>query len=224
MGEDSPGSAVYHRLLRQLYAAHPIRDKGILGRSAGLLWLLSPAAAACALGLPAGKESSLSSADREELLRLTEQSFRYYRDFCRGEDHFLPPDNFQEQPPVGAAHRTSPTNIGLCLLSFIAALDLALIERAEAVGSIARIVSTLEEMPRFAGHFYNWYDTRTLSPLPPAMVSTVDSGNLCASLIALRQALLELDETALAARVGALADGMDFSLLFDGDRGRASRP
>ena len=190
----------------------------ILGRSAGLLWLFSPVAL-WALSLPAGKESALTAADRAWLREAAAGSFRYYLHFCTAEDRWLPPDNFQEQPPVGAAHRTSPTNIGLCLLSFIAALDLALIERAEAVGSIARIVSTLEEMPRFAGHFYNWYDTRTLSPLPPAMVSTVDSGNLCASLIALRQALLELDETALAARVGALADGMDFSLLFDGDRG-----
>ena len=189
----------------------------ILARAAGLLWLLAPLAA-WALGLPAAKESALTAADRAWLRAAAGESFGYYTRFCTAEEHYLPPDNFQEQPPVGVAHRTSPTNIGLCLLSFVAACDLEIIEKQEAASCIARILDTLEAMPRFAGHYYNWYDTRTLAPLPPALLSTVDSGNLCAALIALRQALLQCGEDTLAARVKALADAMDFSLLYDQKR------
>ena len=190
----------------------------VIGRSAGLVWLLAPLCA-WALSLKAQKESPLISSDRAYLLEAAAEHFQYYLHFCTAEDHFLPPDNVQEQPPVGAAHRTSPTNIGLCLLSFVAAVDLGILERTEAVGGIRRIVSTLLEMPRYAGHYYNWYDTRSLAPLPPAMLSTVDSGNLCACLIALHRALLEYGEKELAGKVDALCCAMDFRLLFDGKRG-----
>ncbi len=187
---------------------------GILGRSAGLLWLLSPAAA-YALALPARKEPALSAADRAELLSLTEQSFRYYRDFCREEDHFLPPDNFQEQPPVGLAHRSSPTNIGMAMVAAVSAEAMGFCPRSEALVLLRHITDTLDCLPRFRGHFYNWYDTRSLSPLLPAVLSTVDSGNLCASLIVVEQALLCWGEEALAARVRRFSEEMDFSFLLD---------
>ena len=190
---------------------------GILGRSAGLLWLLSPAAA-YALALPARKEPSLSTADREELRSFAELSFRYYRDFCRAEDHYLPPDNFQEQPPVGLAHRSSPTNIGMAMAAAVSAEAMGFCPRDEALTLLSRITDTLECMPRFRGHFYNWYDTRTLSPLLPATLSTVDSGNLCASLITVEQALLSWGEEALAARLRRLSQEMDFSFLLDPGR------
>ena len=190
----------------------------VMGCSAGLVWLLSPLCA-WALGLPEASESALSRADRAWLRQAAADSFRYFTDSCTAEDNYLPPDNVQEQPPTGAAHRTSPTNIGLCLLSFAAARDLEFPGSGELPECVSRMLDTLERMPRYRGHFYNWYDTRTLSPLPPAMLSTVDSGNLCAALTALRQALLEYGEEELARRVGALADAMDFSLLYDADRG-----
>ena len=190
----------------------------VAGRTAGLIWLLSPLCA-WALSLNAEREPSLSRADREYLREAAAESFRYFTDYCTAEDHFLPPDNVQERPPLGAAHRTSPTNIGLCLLSFVAAADLELMTREEAVACLARILDTLERMPRHRGHFYNWYDTRTLRVLEPAMLSTVDSGNLCASLIALRSALAEYGESALAASVQTLLDAMDFAPLFDRKRG-----
>ena len=190
---------------------------GILGRSVGLLWLLSPETA-CALALPARKESNLSAADRAELLSLTEQSFRYYRDFCRLEDHYLPPDNFQEQPPVGLAHRSSPTNIGMAMAAAVSAEAMGFCPREEALALLSHITDTLELLPRFRGHFYNWYDTRSLSPLLPAVLSTVDSGNLCASLIAVEQALLSWGEEALAVRLHRLSEEMDFSFLLDPGR------
>lgn len=190
----------------------------ILGRSAGLLWLLSPVTA-FALALPAGKEEELSAADRDYLRDAAAKSYQYYRELCTPEDHFLPPDNLQEQPPVGLAHRTSPTNVGLALASAAAAAAMELISREEAAERIGRIADTLERMPRHRGHFYNWYDTRSLAPLLPAFLSTVDSGNLCAALITARGALREWGEKALAARLDRLIGEMDFSLLYDKSRG-----
>lgn len=190
----------------------------VAGRTAGLVWLLSPLCA-WALSLRAEREAPLSRADRAYLREAAAESFRYFTDFCTAEDNYLPPDNVQEQPPLGAAHRTSPTNVGLCLLSFIAAADLGLTAREKAAACVGRILDTLEKLPRHGGHFYNWYDTRTLRVLEPAMISTVDAGNLCASLIALSAALEEYEEATLAARVKALLDAMDFGPLYDKRRG-----
>ncbi|MBR1456619.1 MAG: hypothetical protein IJ594_05610, partial [Oscillospiraceae bacterium] len=104
------------------------------------------------------------------------------------------------------------------LCSCAAACDMDFLPRGEALGMIARMLDALERMPRWQGHYYNWYDTRTLAPLTPPYVSTVDSGNLCAALIALREALCEWGERDLAARADALAGAMRFSPLYDADR------
>ena len=190
---------------------------GILGRSVGLLWLLSPVTA-FALSLPARPAQTLSARDREDLRSMAEKSCGYYRAFCSAEDHYLPPDNFQEQPPVGLAHRSSPTNIGMALAAAVSAEAMGVWPREEALALIAHITATLELLPRFRGHFYNWYDTRSLSPLLPAYLSTVDSGNLCACLIAVEQALLAWGEASLAARLRSLSEDMDFSFLYDTGR------
>ncbi len=190
----------------------------IIGRSAGLLWLLSPVTAA-ALSLPEREAPPLSRQNRAFLLRAASESWQYFEDFCTAGDNFLPPDNFQEQPPVGLAHRTSPTNIGLALSSAVAATDMGLIDTAECVSFCGRIIDTLEKMPRYRGHFYNWYDTTALRPLRPAFVSMVDSGNLYACLLVCREAMLEDGEATLAARIASLMREMDFSPLYDAERG-----
>lgn len=190
----------------------------IIGRAAGFMWLLSPVAAA-ALALPAFKEVSLSAADREFIVKAAGENFKYFTEFSSAGDNFLPPDNFQEQPPVGLAHRTSPTNIGLAMTAAVAAADMGHIDPREAVAYISRITDTLERMPRCIGHYYNWYDTRDLRPLSPAFVSTVDSGNLYAGLVTCRQALEEWGESELAKRLSAIMAPMDFAPLYDGGRG-----
>ena len=190
----------------------------ILGRSAGLLWLLSPLTA-FVLGLPSRRQTSLSAADRDFLRSCAEKTLAYFLRFSSPEDHHLPPDNVQEQPPLGVAHRSSPTNIGLAMASAVAGAEMELLSREEAVDYLEKITDTLERMPRWQGHYYNWYDTRSLSPLLPAYVSTVDSGNLCAALIAVREGLRRWGEPVLAKRLDALAAAMDFSLLFDRSRG-----
>ena len=111
----------------------------ILGRSAGLVWLLSPLAA-LALALPARQgAAALPGADRDYLLAAAGRALGYYRDFCSREDGYLPPDNFQEQPPLGLAHRSSPTNIGLAMLSAAAAAELGFSRRGGAGAASGRM-------------------------------------------------------------------------------------
>lgn len=191
--------------------------ESVMGKSAGLMWLFSPAAAA-ALALPSGSSDSLPEIEKNYLREASRRSYKYFSTFFSAEDNFLPPDNFQEQPPVGLAHRTSPTNISLALCSAVALCDMGFLSRADASESVERILETLEKMPRYKGHFYNWYNTRTLAPLTPAFISTVDSGNLYAGLVVVREAMLEAEELSLALRIAAIMEEMDFSFLFDGER------
>ena len=186
----------------------------IIGKASGFMWLLSPAAA-WALALPAYKEQELSARDRDLLYQAVADHWLYLKELSRKEDNFLPPDNFQQQPPVGVAHRTSPTNIGLALAAAASAAKSGIIKQNEALSYISSMLPSLESMAKYHGHFYNWYDTRTLRPLKPEHISTVDSGNLCAGLITTAQALEGWGRYELAGRIRRLAGDMDFSLLFD---------
>ncbi|MCI8422014.1 MAG: hypothetical protein HFF50_00560 [Lawsonibacter sp.] len=188
-----------------------------IGALVGLLWIAAPAVA-WAISRPAGQQRELPPADRAFLLHQATLIWRYFQDFLREEDHWLPPDNWQEQPSPGLARRTSPTNIGMALLSVIAAADLDLLSRKRAVELIGHTLDTVEELEKWNGHLYNWYDTTTKKPLHPRYVSTVDSGNLRGCLIALREGLYQWGEDALARRAEALSDAMDCSPLYDWKR------
>ena len=186
------------------------------GRSAGALWLLSPLVL-FALGRPRKAAAPLPARDQAYLRERAQEIWRWFRDYCTEEDHFLPPDNVQFQPPAGAAHRTSPTNLGLGLVSALCA-DALCIDDGEGLPLAERMIDAMERLPRWKGHFYNWYHTITLRPLQPAYVSTVDSGNLAASLIAAAGAFRERGRADLARRAEALLAPMDFSPLYDEQR------
>jgi cyclic beta-1,2-glucan synthetase len=127
--------------------------------------------------------------DDVRILRATaRRTWRFFEAFVGADDHFLPPDNFQEDPQPVLAHRTSPTNIGLSLLATVAARDLGWLGTLEMVDRLEATLETMGALERFRGHFYNWYDTGTLRPLEPRYVSTVDSGNLAGHLLALGNA------------------------------------
>ena len=187
------------------------------GRAVGLVWLLAPALA-WAVSRPSRRGRALPPADRAFLLHQATLIWRYFDKFLREEDHFLPPDNWQEQPGPVLARRTSPTNIGMALLSVMAAADLDLTPRKRAVELISRVLDTVEGLDKWRGHLYNWYDTAAAQPLRPRYVSTVDSGNLRGCLIALREGLYQWGEDVLARRAEALSDGMDCAPLFDPER------
>lgn len=187
------------------------------GLAAGIVWTLSPFVLA-ALGAPnADAPAQLSRAAQRELLGWAKATWQYFETFCTAGEHYLPPDNVQTQPPTGTAHRTSPTNIGFALLSALCAHALS-IDNGRGLALAKQMLTTMEQLPRWNGHFYNWYHTCTLRPMPPLYVSTVDSGNCAAALLAAANALRGWGQDALAARAQALCDGMDFALLYDPQR------
>ena len=145
------------------------------GKAVGLVWLLAPVLA-WAVSRPSGHGKALPPADRAFLLHQATLIWRYFDKFLREEDHYLPPDNWQEQPGPVLARRTSPTNIGMALLSAMAAADLDILPRKRAVELISHILDTVEGLDKWRGHLYNWYGTSSAKPLHPRYVSTVDSG------------------------------------------------
>ena len=157
-----------------------------------LLWAAAPVVA-YALSRPVPtRRVVLGAADREFLRSVAQKTWRYFETFMGPEDHALPPDNVQIVPTLTIAHRTSPTNIGMALLATLAAHDFGFIDADELAQRIDATLTTVESLERFEGHLLNWYDTRTLAPLSPAYVSTVDSGNLAGALLTLSVALQRL--------------------------------
>lgn len=158
-----------------------------------LLWLAAPGVARW-VSLPPRVTGvgPVSPADARTLRLIARRTWRFFETFVSPEDHDLPPDNFQEDPKPVVAHRTSPTNIGLYLLSTLAARDLGWLGTVEASERLEATVATMSRLELFRGHFFNWYDTRTLHPLDPKYVSSVDSGNLAGHLVVVGNGCREL--------------------------------
>ncbi|HEY42606.1 MAG TPA: cellobiose phosphorylase [Anaerolineae bacterium] len=162
-----------------------------------LPWLISPMIAHWISLHSVYRPPPLSADQRQQLRGLARRTWCYFEQFIGPDDHWLPPDHFQEDPRGIVAHRTSPTNIGLMLLSTLAAFDMGYLGPLDLVLRLRATFDTMDQLERYRGHFLNWYDTSTLEPLPPRYVSTVDSGNLAACLLALRQGCLELPQTPI---------------------------
>ena len=160
-----------------------------------LLWAGSPAVARW-ISAPRSTEPTrpLSAADARALRLIARRTWRFFSTFVGPEDHALPPDNFQETPSPVVAHRTSPTNIGLYLLSTVAARDFGWVGTLDVVERLEATLETLHALERFRGHFYNWYDTKHCYALEPKYVSSVDSGNFAGHLIVLAHACEEMVE------------------------------
>jgi cyclic beta-1,2-glucan synthetase len=153
---------------------------------------------------PRLSRTEASEKDRLFLRRAAIRTWRYFSEFSTGEHNWLIPDNVQQEP-FQVAPRVSPTNVGLLLNARQVACEFGFITIPEFLDLSAKTLHVLREMPRFRGHLYNWYDTRTLKPLPPLFVSSVDSGNLVASLWTLQQGCLSLLEQPVLRP--QLADG-----------------
>jgi cyclic beta-1,2-glucan synthetase len=157
------------------------------------LWVAAPAVARWISLPPSLPETETLSSKDAKTLRLTSRStWRFFEEFVTPEENFLPPDNFQEDPKPVVAHRTSPTNIGLYLLTTLAARDFGWIGTTGVVERLEATFRTMNKLEQFRGHFYNWYDTRDLHPLDPKYVSSVDSGNIAGHLLALGNGCREL--------------------------------
>jgi cyclic beta-1,2-glucan synthetase len=177
------------------------------------LWLSSPAFARF-VSLPSTSAPRLPMLDddAQALRRTARRTWRFFETFVTPGDGMLPPDNFQEDP-VAVAHRTSPTNIGLYLLSVVCARDFCWIGTSQAIDRLEATLATMSGLERVRGHFLNWYDTRELRPLEPRYISTVDSGNLAGHLIALANACREWSDRPLnlAQRLRGVADTLEIT-------------
>ena len=164
-----------------------------------LFWLISPVIAYWVSRPRTIADAVLTPSDEAELRRVARITWDFFETHVGPADNWLPPDNFQEAPLGIAAHRTSPTNIGLYLLAVLAAHDFGYITTAEMEDRLRRAFDALDKLERHRGHLLNWYETNTLATLLPAYVSTVDSGNFLACLLALKHGVTEGNSPPMAA-------------------------
>lgn len=154
-------------------------------------WMLAPEIALWIERPIRRRQRKDEEIDSAYLLGVARRTWLYFETFAGPGDNWMPPDNYQEPPHEEIAHRTSPTNIGMLLLSTASAWDLGFLGRAELVARTRNALQNLGRLKRYRGHFLNWYETHHLRPLEPRYVSTVDSGNLAAALIAYAETLRE---------------------------------
>jgi cyclic beta-1,2-glucan synthetase len=177
-----------------------------------IIWFISPALA-FATGQPlVNRRAQPGEAERAAFRRVARKTWRFFEELVGPDDHWLIPDNYQSDRVEVVAHRTSPTNIGLQLLSTLAAYDFGYLSFARTLDRLEPTFDTLLRMQRYRGHFYNWYDTNTLAPLIPAYISTVDSGNLAGYLLTLRSGLshiAEHDPLIDGSALDAIGDAID---------------
>lgn len=155
----------------------------------GMLWCLTPLLMSWMSHAPQRVHSDLSAKQQRRLRQNSREIWAFFETFVTEEDNWLPPDNYQETPRTVIAHRTSPTNIGLSLMATLTAWDFGYLPLNHALTRIKSTLDTLDKLEHYRGHLYNWYDTRTLVPLAPRYISSVDSGNMAGHLLTLHAAI-----------------------------------
>lgn len=179
-----------------------------LGLAFALIWAAAPLVVRWLDGSPKMIEPAFTQQEKETLHKLAHDIWKFYEDYVTEKDNWLPPDNVQLEPDRGVAHRTSPTNIGMYAVCAVAARDFGFIDTPGLIERLERTIGTIERMEKWEGHLYNWYNTETLAALNPVYVSTVDSGNLVASLMAAKEGLLEWIRADLAGQEDRRGDGI----------------
>ena len=169
-----------------------------------VLWLAAPLIAWWISQPLESLAPGLTVDQRTFLRRTARKTWHFFETFVTAPENWLPPDNFQESPSPVVASRTSPTNMGLALLANLAACDFGYLPVGGVIRRTRDALATMQKLERHRGHFYNWYETRTLRPLLPLYVSSVDSGNLAGHLLTLGSGLRELaDEKIFTPQVFA---------------------
>lgn len=165
-----------------------------------VIWMLAPLFA-WYLSMPEEDDVIELPQDQMAFLnKIARKTWSFFEQFVNEEGNWLPPDNYQEHPVAIVAYRTSPTNLGLNLLSNLSAYDFGYITSGELISRCENSMQSMLKLERYKGHFYNWYDTLTLSPLNPRYISTVDSGNLVGHLLTFRQSLLSLPDQLIISK------------------------
>jgi hypothetical protein len=104
---------------------------------------------------------------------------------------------------------TNVTNVGLHLIAIVAAHDLGLLERGEALARLERLLDTLERLETHRGFFFNYYDTTSLER-SSNFVSFLDSAWLTAGLLVARSAFPEI-----GPRCTRLVERGDYAFFYD---------
>jgi len=206
-----------------------VRPSALLAASPVLLaWFVAPIVAYWISRPKRIRELPLTESERAELRRIARKTWHFFETFVGDEDNWLPPDNYQEDS-IGSggrvAHRTSPTNKGMLLLSTLAAHDFGYLSLKTLADRLHKTFDTFDRLEKHKGHIYNWYNTQTLRTLPPNYVSTVDSGNLLGCLVTLKQGMREkLNEVIPGPScVNGLIDTLAM-LVEDVRRSQAAKP
>ena len=217
-----PGSLCLALALAAALGAQPWPGAWLFG-----LWACAPLLAWWGSRARTAPARPLTPAEHGYALALARDTWRFFEHAVGADDHHLPPDNLQVDPQPALAHRTSPTNIGMYLLSACCAHRFGWIDRKALAQRLAATLDSVERLPKHQGHLFNWYDTNTLQVLAPAYVSSVDSGNLAGHLLAVAQACRHFSAQGMdgaaelqaqALRCETLCAAMDFRCLYDGKR------
>lgn len=139
-----------------------------------------------------GRKKRLDKKQNEEVLEIAKRTWFFFDTMMNSINNYLPTDNYQENRRYKIANRTSSTNIGFGILAIINAYDLGFISIKEAIDKICNVYSTIDKLEKWNGHLYNWYNIKTLAPLRPRFISTVDSGNFVACLYVAKEFFNEL--------------------------------
>ena len=160
----------------------------------------------------------LSSEDKDYLLEIGQRTWNYFKENLTEESNFLPPDNYQEDRLEQVIFRTSPTNIGLALLAVVSSYDLKYENLEDTIDLLSKMINSIAKLQKWQGHLYNWYDIKTLEPLSPKYVSTVDSGNFIGYLYTVKQFLednLSIEQvTQMLSTIDHIIENTDFKYLY----------
>ncbi len=180
-----------------------------------LFMLCALPAAICLDRVLKNAPSEVKKSHREALLTEAEKLWRFFEDYVTENDNFLPPDNVQYTPVYRIAHRTSPTNIGMYLLSCVSAAELEIIDGETAETCISRTINTVEKLKKYEGNLYNWYNTEDLS-VSGSFVSSVDSGNFLCCMVAVKEWLKESRKNnRLVSRIQNIIEGADLTVFYN---------
>ncbi len=155
--------------------------------------------------------------DNKKVLEIAKKTWKFFEDNLTHETNYLIPDNYQLNREVKEDIKTSPTNIGLSLVSVVSAYELKLISKQEMIRLVKKIIATIKKLDKWFGHLYNWYNIKTLKVMYPHFLSSVDSGNFVASLIVAKEALVKLNLKTvkpIISDINKLIDETDFSKLY----------
>ena len=159
----------------------------------GILWILAPIFMWYISRKVKNKVKlkEISNTDKQYLLDIGKRTWEFFKDSINKENNYLPPDNYQEGRNPIIVPRTSSTNVGLGLLAVIASYDLGYENLKDTIKLLSKMLQTIEKLSKWNGHLYNWYNTKTLEPLFPRYISTVDSGNFIGYIYVVRQFFIE---------------------------------